>query len=409
MLGFYIKSWEGFLMTNFLTTSLDEILQGKITDVYFTRTKEILKKEGLSSIRVVAEIHAYSMPKGFDWAILVGVEEVAKILEGKEVDVYSIPEGTLFRPIHPVMNIEGPYESFCEYETAILGILRHSTSVATKAARCKKSSGDKPLLFFGTRAVHPLIAPIVDRAAFIGGCDGISDAYGAEKLGLKPVGTMPHALIIVFGDQIKAWKAFDKHMPEDVSRIALCDTWFDERVEALMAAEALGSRLYAVRFDTPGSRKGDMRKIVEEARWALDAKGFSHVKIIVSGGVDEDVIMQLKDVADGFGVGTAIAFPPSIDLSMDIVEVEGEPRSKKGKWPGKKNLYRCWNCFEDYVTLYGREMDKCPKCNSKVEAMLKPIVLRGKVVYEERSPREIRDYVLKQLKLLKDSQSDPAR
>ncbi|MEM0217578.1 MAG: nicotinate phosphoribosyltransferase [Candidatus Nezhaarchaeales archaeon] len=396
-------------MTTFLMASFDEIIQGKVTDVYFMRAKEILRKEGLSNIRVVAEIHAYSMPRGFNWAILVGVGEVAKLLEGKEVDVYSLPEGTLFRPIHPVMNIEGPYEAFCEYETAILGTLRHSTSIATRAARCKKCAGDKPLLFFGTRSVHPIIAPMVDRAAFIGGCDGISDVCGAERLGLKPLGTMPHALIVVFGDQVKAWKAFDKHMPEDVPRIALCDTWFDERVEALMAAETLGLRLYAVRFDTPGSRRGDMRKIVEETRWTLNAKGFNHVKIIVSGGVDEEVIAQLKDVADGFGVGTAIAFPPSIDLSMDIVEVEGEPRSKKGKWPGKKNLYRCWNCFEDYVTLYEREMDRCPKCNSKVESMLKPIVLKGKIVYEEPPPREIREYVLKQLKLLKDSQLDSAQ
>jgi nicotinate phosphoribosyltransferase len=29
-----------------------------------------------------------------------------------------------------------------------------------------------------------------------------------------------------------------------------------------MAAEALGERLYGVRFDTPGSRRGSMRKIV---------------------------------------------------------------------------------------------------------------------------------------------------
>ena len=126
------------------------------------------------------------------------------------------------------------------------------------------------------------------------------------------------------------------------------------------------------------------------------------MKIIVSGGIDEDSILQLRDVVDGFGVGTSIAFPPSIDLSMDIVEVEGEPRAKKGKLPGKKNLYRCWNCFEDYMVLSKVEMTQCPKCGSKVESMLKPIVLRGKVVYEEPPPKEIREYVLKQLSLIKD-------
>ncbi|MHC1637226.1 MAG: nicotinate phosphoribosyltransferase [Candidatus Nezhaarchaeales archaeon] len=390
-------------MSDFLIANFDEIVKGKVTDVYFERTKEILEKEGLSKIKVVAEIHSYSLPKGYDWAILVGVHEVAKLLEGKDVNVYSLPEGTLFKPIYPVMNIEGPYGNFCVYETAILGVLRHSTSVATKAARCKKLAGDKNVLFFGTRAVHPFIAPIVDRAAFIGGCDGISDVHGAERLGLKPIGTIPHSLIVVFGDQVRAWKAFDKHMPEDVPRIALCDTWFDERVEALMAAEALGARLYGVRFDTPSSRRGNMRRIIEEARWSLNAKGFNHVKIIVSGGIDEDAIVQLRDVVDGFGVGTAIAFPPSIDLSMDIVEVEGEPRSKKGKLPGKKQVYRCWKCFEDYIVLAKQELDKCPKCGSQLEPMLKPIILNGKLVLEERSPQEIREYVLKQLSLLRDA------
>jgi len=394
-------------MTDLYAVNPDDILKGKITDIYFERAKEILKKEGIARLKVVAEVHAYSMPKCYEWAVLVGVGEVAKLLEGKEVDVYALPEGTIFRPVHPVMNIEGPYEEFCEYETAILGILRHSTSIATKAARCKKIAGDKSLLFFGTRVIHPLLALIVDRAAYIGGCDGISDVYGAKKLGLKPVGTMPHALIVLFGDQVRAWKAFDKHMPEDVPRISLCDTWFDERVEALMAAEALGPRLYGVRFDTPSSRKGNMRRIVEEARWALDAKGFSHVKIIVSGGVDEDTISQLKEVVDGFGVGTSIAFPPSVDLSMDIVEVEGEPRSKKGKLPGKKNLYRCWNCFKDYMVLSKVKMDACPCCGSKVEEMLKPVVLKGKVVYEEKSAREIREYVLKQLRLVEELKPAP--
>ncbi len=387
-------------MDNFLTASIDDIIKGKVTDIYFERTKEILEKEGLDKVKVIAEVHSYSLPKGYEWAILAGVYEVAELLKGKPINVYSLPEGTLFRPIHPVMNIEGPYVEFCVYETALLGILRHSTSVATKAARCKKAAGEKAVIFFGTRAVHPLIAPIIDRAAFIGGCDGISDVHGAEKLGIKPIGTIPHSLIVIFGDQIKAWKAFDKHMPSDIPRIALCDTWFDERVEALMAAEALKDKLYGVRFDTPSSRRGNMKRIVEEARWTLNAKGYSHVKIIVSGGIDEEAILQLRDVADGFGVGTAIAFPPSIDLSMDIVEVEGEPRSKKGKLPGKKQVYRCWSCFKDYMVPATQELSKCPDCGSEVEPMLKPLIINGEIVYEKKSPTEIRSYVLKQLRML---------
>ncbi|RLF12089.1 MAG: nicotinate phosphoribosyltransferase [Thermoprotei archaeon] len=387
-------------MRSFLVADFEEVVEGKVTDVYFERAKEVLDKEGLSDTNVVAEVHSYSLPRGYEWAILAGVNDVVAMLEGKPVDVYSMPEGTLFRPIQPVMNIEGPYTAFCVFETALLGALRHATSVATKAARCKRAAGDKQVIFFGARSVHPSITPLVDRAAFIGGCDGISNVYGAKVLGLTPIGTIPHSLIVVFGDQVKAWKAFDKHMPPEIPRIALCDTWFDERVEALMAAESLGARLYGVRFDTPGSRRGDMRRIVEETKWALKIKGYEHVKVIVSGGIDEESITRLRDVADGFGVGTAIAFPPSIDLSMDIVEVNGEPKSKRGKLPGKKQVYRCWSCFKDYMTPASQQLDKCPSCGSSLEPMLKPLLLNGKLVAELKEPKEIRSYVLKQLKLL---------
>jgi nicotinate phosphoribosyltransferase len=92
---------------------------------------------------------------------------------------------------------------------------------------------------------------------------------------------------------------------------------------------------------------------------------------------------------------------------MDIVEVEGEPRSKKGKMLGKKSLYRCWNCFKDYMVLSRVKVDNCPRCGSKVEEMLKPIVLKGKVVYEEKSPKEVREYVLKQLSLVEELKPAP--
>ncbi|NIM44791.1 MAG: nicotinate phosphoribosyltransferase, partial [Nitrososphaeria archaeon] len=54
----------------------------------------------------------------------------------------------------------------------------------------------------------PSISPMLDRAAYIGGFDGVSSLKGAEVIGAKPTGTMPHALIIAMGDQVKAWKAF---------------------------------------------------------------------------------------------------------------------------------------------------------------------------------------------------------
>ncbi len=376
----------------------DEIKAGEVTDIYFVRARRIIEEKGADR-RVVAETHAYSFPSGYSWAVLGGVEEVAWILEGKPINVYAMEEGEVFRVYEPVLAIEGRYTDFGVYESSILGILRHASSVATKAARIKLAAGDKALLFFGIRSVHPAIAPMVDRYAFIGGCDAVSGTLGAKLLGVKPVGTMPHALILTMGGQVPAWKAFDEVMPGEVPRIALADTLSDERMEALMAAEALGERLHGVRFDTPSSRRGDMKKIVREARWTLDLMGYRHVKIYVSGGLDEEEVRELRDLADGFGVGTSISFPPSIDLALDIVEVEGKPFSKKGKLPGRKQVYRC-SRFHDTITPFGKTLEKCPLCGGRVEPLLKPLIKDGEIVRERVEPVKIRENVLKKLRSL---------
>ena len=89
-------------------------------------------------------------------------------------------------------------------------------------------------------------------------------------MGIMPMGTMPHALILVFNDQLKAWKAFDDFVPGDVPRIALIYTLCDEKLESIIALELLKERLHGIRIDTPSSRRGSRRKIVEEARWEIN-------------------------------------------------------------------------------------------------------------------------------------------
>lgn len=375
------------------------IKSGEATDIYFLRAKTILEKTGASSTRVVAEIHSYGLPEGYEWAVFTGLEEVVYLLEGVPVDLYAMPEGTVFRAMEPVARIEGAYGDFGVYEPAILGMLRHSTSVSTKAARVKLAANGKPVLFFGIRCVHPAISPMVDRAAYVGGCDAVSGVAGAVMLELEPTGTMPHALMLVLGDEKKAWKLFHEVMPENVPRIALVDTFFDERAEALEAAETLGKNLYGVRLDTPSSRRGNMRKIVQEVRWTLDIHGHRHVKIFVSGGLDEKNVMELVDLVDGFGVGTSIAFPPSIDLALDIVEKDGEPLSKRGKLPGRKQVYRCEK-LHDTVVPWDKVVEKCVVCGGRVEPLVKQILSKGKLVSDLPDAKKVREHVLSQVEKL---------
>lgn len=382
--------------------SEEEIKKGYATDIYFIRSKEILERHGLCNKIVRYEIHAYGLPNNYKWAVFTGLEEALALLQNLRVTFYSVPEGTLFSSLQPLAVLEGRVCDIIEIETSLLGILRFYSSVSTKAARIKKKAGDKQVIFFGLRAQHPAVAPALDRAAYIGGCDAVSGAFSKEYIGVEPRGTIPHALIIVFGDPVKAWKAFDDVMPEDVPRIALVDTFYDERYESLLAAQALGKKLWGVRLDTPRSRRGDIYLIAQEVRWTLKLHGYENIKIVISGGLDEDNIEKLRDVADVFGVGTSIAFPPSVDLSMDIVEIYDEkegrwiPITKRGKLPGFKQLYRCKPIIEDYVDVPGKTII-CS--NGEVaKPMLSKVLEDGKILVQLPKPHEIRQYVLEQLK-----------
>ena len=391
----------------FHTASEEEIKNAETSDVYFERTREILEKEGLSNIHVTAEITTGSLPKNWEWGILAGIEEATNLLEGLNIRLRSFPEGTLFRPVdssgvrEPVMTIEGRYIDFCLYETPLLGLLCQATGIATMASRIRKAAGTKTIFSFGIRRAHPALAPMVDRACFIGGFDAVSSTIGAKLLGKSPTGTMPHSLIIAIGDQIRAWKSFDRYMPKEVPRIALVDTYCDEKTEAIMAAEALGKALYGVRLDTPSSRRGNFPEIIREVRWELDSRGFKDVKIFVSGGLDDESVGALSAAgADGFGVGTSVSNAPSVDFAMDIVEKEGKSVAKRGKLGGKKEVWRCDNCLLDYVLLEGVPAPSCPSCGNKTRPLLVKLLESGRLTSPLPKPDRIRERVIDQLKKL---------
>jgi nicotinate phosphoribosyltransferase len=377
-------------------TAVDaEIKHGEVSDVYFSRTVEILRHRQ-DKKRVKAEIYLKSLPEDWRWGILAGLQEAAALLEGLPVDVRAMDEGTSFGPYQPVLVIEGVYVEWAHYETALLGLLCQASGIATKAARCKKAAGERQVISFGARRMHPALAPMIERNAFIGGCDGVAVTKSAELIDADPMGTIPHSLVLMIGDTVEALRAFHEVIDPKVRRVALIDTLQDEKFEALRVAEALGKELYAVRLDTPSSRRGDFFRIIEEVRWELDLRGFDHVKIIASGGVDEYEILRLNPVVDAYGVGTSIANAPVLNFALDIMEIEGRPVAKRGKWSGAKDVHRCRGCRSTVVVPAGRPPAACA-CGGAWESLLRPLVRGGRVVRDLPPPRTIREYVLDQL------------
>ena len=380
---------------SFHTASDAEIRAGEVSDVYFARTVQILAKRN-DRKRVKAEVYLKSLPDDWRWGILAGIEEVAALLEGVPVDVRSMDEGTVFEPYQPVLVIEGVYLEWAQYETALLGLLCQASGIATKAARCKKTAGERQVISFGARRMHPALAPMIERNAFVGGCDGVAVTKSAELIDADPMGTIPHSLVLMVGDTVEALRAFHEVVDTKVRRVALVDTLQDEKFEAIRVAEALGKELYAVRLDTPSSRRGDFFRIIQEVRWELDLRGFDHVKIIASGGVDEYEILHLNPVVDAYGVGTSIANAPVLNFALDIMEIERRPVAKRGKWSGAKDVLRCRACRTAVVVPAGRSATTCA-CGGARETLLKPLLNGGRIARDLPPPRTIREFVLDQL------------
>jgi len=309
-------------------------LSGKTADIYFPRTVEILKKEAINPI---ATMEIFPRQAG----ILCGMEEVKalleKVLPEGSCEVWALAEGEPFNRKEVTLRIKAPYQSYGTYETTYVGILAHCSGWATAARGCVNAAQGIPVISFGARHVHPSVVGVMEYSAIVGGCNGCASTVGAELAGMKPIGTIPHALIIIMGSTVQATLTFDKYMPSEVPRIALVDTFEDEVRESVTVAKAMQGRLQGVRLDTPSERGRVTADLVKEVRAWLDLEGFNEVKIVASGGLGPERIRYFIDEGapvDIFAVGSYISDAKPIDFTADLHEVGGKPIAKRGRMPG---------------------------------------------------------------------------
>jgi len=314
-----------------------EILSGDSADVYFARAETILAREDRDPL-VTMEVFTRGE------AVLCGIDEAKNLLghvlataDPGETMLEALDDGDRIGPKEIVLRIRARYRRFGLYETAFLGMLAQSTGWATAARECVDAAAPDPVISFGARHIHPDITDVLDYAAIVGGCVGASTPAGARLAGLAPTGTMPHSLVLIFGDTVEAALAFDRHIEAEVPRIVLVDTFKDEAEEALRVAHALGDRLYGIRLDTPSERGRVTAELVHEVRARLDQEDYHHVRIVVSGGMNPERIAYFKDAGapvDSYAVGSYISGATPIDFTGDIKEIDGVPIAKRGRIPG---------------------------------------------------------------------------
>lgn len=311
----------------------ESVLRGDTADVYFHRTKEILAAANVNPL-VTMEVFA---GRG---GVLCGMREARALLErvrSPEAVIEGLADGDTVTRKEVVLRIRDRYHSFCLYETAYLGYLSSGTGWATAAREVVSVAEGIPVIAFGARHLHPNAVGPMEYAAIVGGCQACASVVGAAMADLPPSGTMPHALVLILGDTVRAARLFHETIDRAVNRVVLVDTFHDEVEEALRVGAALGNDLWGVRLDTPSERGGVTPDLVREARARLDGAGLGHVRIVISGGISVERIARFRAEnapVDIFGVGSAISAAPAIDFTADIKEIDGRPVAKRGRIPG---------------------------------------------------------------------------
>lgn len=317
-------------------------------------------------------------------------------------NIWSVKEGEIVFPGEPIVTVEGNLLETQLIETLLLNVLNFQSLIATKAARIKFAAGEKAtILDFGLRRAQGLAGIHATRAAMIGGFDGTSNVYSAQRFSVPAGGTMAHSWVQSFDDELTAFRTYAEHYPDNTTLLVdTFDTLGSGVPNAIKVASELrskGHKLNGIRLDS-----GDLAYFSKQSRKMLDDAGFPDVKIAASNQLDERVIASLRTQnapIDIFGVGTRLVTgdnSPALDGVYKLSSIGGEPTLKisenieKITLPGFKKIYRY---FDDDGTVYGDAilLDK----EKVLERMHHPTFPAKKSDLNEKNFEELLEQVIK--------------
>jgi nicotinate phosphoribosyltransferase len=266
-----------------------------------------------------------------------------------------------------------------------------------------ESAGGRAIIEFGTRrAQSPHAGVLAGRAAFLGGCVGTSNTLAGFRYGVPVFGTSAHSWVQAFPGERQAFEHLQKMLGS--ATVYLIDTY--DTLEGARHAAALGRPLWRVRLDS-----GNLVELSRAVRNLLDHAGLHDAKIMASGDLNEYKILELVAAGtpiDAFGVGTELATSadaPSLGAVYKLAEVEVKGIARytakysedKHTWPGAKQVFR----FGDHdVIARESECIGCPAGSPPVEALLRPVILRGRLLEPLPTAQAARDHASRSLQKL---------
>jgi nicotinate phosphoribosyltransferase len=334
---------------------VDRIRAGYYSDAYFVLTKTLLESEGEHPQVTLQVFQKHdSILGGIDEAIAIlktcsGHAENGGWVNGWDrLEVHALHEGDRIAPRETVLTIEGDYTLFAHLETVYLGSLARRSLIMRNVREVVEAAQGKQILYFPARHDHWLVQTGDGWSAHVAGSVGVSTDAQASWWGGRGIGTVPHGLIAAYGgDTVKAAQRFADRFHGEMNITVLVDFENDSVKTALQVAEALGPKLWGVRLDTSeqlvdrslfdemgGYRPtGVNPRLVEKVRGALDAAGFTEVRIVVSGGFNAPRIRDFEAAGvpvDAYGVGSSLIRGEN-DFTADVVLLGGRPSAKVGR------------------------------------------------------------------------------
>jgi nicotinate phosphoribosyltransferase len=318
-------------------------------------------------------------------------------------DLFAVAEGTPLFAGEPFLTLRATLVEAQLPETYLLAMIGFQSMIATKAARVVKAALGRSVVEFGTRRAHsPEAGVLAGRAACIGGCAGTSNTESGMRYAVPVFGTAAHSWVMSFPHELLAFEQLQRLLGE--TTVYLIDSY--DTLEGARRAASLGRPLWGVRLDS-----GNLVELAPAVRKILDDAGLPEAKIMATGDLNEYKIHELiaaRAPIDVFGVGTQLATSadaPTLGVVYKLVELEdGSGRrytaklsEDKNTLPGSKQIFR----YTDHDQL--ARSTECPSClpgSLPSEALLKPVIIGGRLVDRLPSAVEAQAYAAEMMSRL---------
>lgn len=332
-----------------------------------------------------------------------------------DIDLESMPEGTICFSDEPIIKLTGPLYKLELLYLYIVNVVSSNTIFSSKCARIVNAAKGKIFIMPTTRSHGFESCFKCMRGLYIcGGTPSSSQMAFWNKYHLKPQKAFiaqTHAFIKSFNSEEEAMIAYGETFVDSVVPI-LVDTYdFKNGVDIFISAANKLKNKYGRIPMMMYIDSGDFSERSFYAREKLDLAGMKEVKILVSGNIDEykleDLISKNSPIDLFLGITEIVnsADAPILEVVHKLSEIKTERGTRnvmkltheKKSYPGRKQVFRKIDengkFLKDIIGLEDENIYGSEK-------LLLKYLEKGKLVRDLPKLKEIKSYYARQSELI---------